>query len=764
MPHSPFRLTATAALDRIAAGDLTAREWTESCLDRIEALDQQVRAFVHVDPAGARKAAAEVDAGRRKGALAGAPIAAKDIIDTHDMPTAYGSEIYAGARPSFDASPVAMARAAGAVLLGKTVTTEFANLTPGPTRNPLAIDRTPGGSSSGSAAAVAAGMVPMAYGTQTTQSTIRPASYCGVHGYCPTQGDFRLSGVREAAGSFDRLGLIARSIADIALFRDVLIRRRPRPFEAWPEPPSIGFCRTPLWQKMDSSLQKELLRAVARLGDAGATVVEIELPGAEGAWAHSERWMSVAGPTGRWLLRRVGDRFDVVAEVPSSIGAVEVSPDGRRIAFVDHRAETVTVRGPRRSGGTVEIGPASSLSLAWSGDGEVLAVHTVQAFEADGVTWLSTEGGQLVQTRRQHGRIEALAPTTDDVGAVVVGDGGRVRVVTSTDRPLVRLPALHTWSAGPMSTQLFASPDGSSWQLSGFGAPFVAEGASRRVEVPPHPVRANQFHDVHWTLDLGPDHAITTAPSGAVGRWTLDALSFDTYVSSEGGSPDYVDPSLDDAGRLLLLQDTLVDARSGHVVRRFDRPAGDVVGAALSPDGRHVALQVRVPQQADVDVLLFVAETGERRWTRRLEGGFRPRTIAITDDSVVVSARQLVSLARSTGEVQATRSLPTHRLAGRDDLVLVSSWSPFSAHVHALDPVTLSTKWRAEDAWQVALREDGAVYVGTGEDETRVRRLDPTSGKTLETWPVDAYRSLDARHGRVGVTTRRGQLHVWEDA
>jgi len=278
VPHSPFRLTATEALGRIAAGDLTAREWTESCLDRIEALDREIRAFVHVDPAGARKAAAEVDAGRRKGPLAGAPFAAKDIIDTHDMPTAYGSEIYAGARPAADASPVAMARAAGAVLLGKTVTTEFANLTPGPTLNPLAIDRTPGGSSSGSAAAVAAGMVPLAYGTQTTQSTIRPASYCGVHGYCPTQGDFRLSGVREAAGSFDRLGLITRSIADIALLRDVLIRRRPRTFEACPEPPSIGFCRTQLWPTMDPTLQAELLRAAARLGEAGASVVEIELP------------------------------------------------------------------------------------------------------------------------------------------------------------------------------------------------------------------------------------------------------------------------------------------------------------------------------------------------------------------------------------------------------------------------------------------------------------------------------------------------------
>ncbi len=281
MPHSPSRLTATAARAQIADGVLTARRLVDSCLERIEHLDHEVRAFVHVDAAGARKAADAVDAGRRRGGLAGVPFAAKDIIDTHDMPTRYGSPIYRNAQPAADASCVALARAVGGVLVGKTVTTEFANLTPGPTRNPLsATTRTPGGSSSGSAAAVAAGMVPLAYGTQTTQSTIRPASFCGVHGYCPTQGDFRLSGVREAAGSFDRLGLLARGLADIALFRDVLLRWRPKPFQAAETPPRIGLCRSHLWETFDPALQSDIEAAAKRLEAAGAKVIDVDLPAA----------------------------------------------------------------------------------------------------------------------------------------------------------------------------------------------------------------------------------------------------------------------------------------------------------------------------------------------------------------------------------------------------------------------------------------------------------------------------------------------------
>src|SRR5262245_65409340 len=147
------------------------------------------------------------------------------IIDTCDMPTEYGSPIYRGHRPASDAACVALSRQAGGILMGKTVTTEVANVFPGKTRHPRDPQRTPGGSSSGSAAAVSDCMVPLAVGTQTTGSTIRPASFCGIVGYRPTYGHLRCTGVKEAAGSFDTLGLMARGIADIALYRDGLLGR-----------------------------------------------------------------------------------------------------------------------------------------------------------------------------------------------------------------------------------------------------------------------------------------------------------------------------------------------------------------------------------------------------------------------------------------------------------------------------------------------------------------------------------------------------------
>ncbi len=292
MANDPFRLTATDAITSIAAGALTARALVESCLERTAALEPDINAWAHLGAEQARAAADRADAQGNTGALKGVPFAAKDIIDSHDMPTGYGSPIHAGAQPFADASPIALARAAGGVLLGKTVTTEFANLTPGPTRNPHDPSRTPGGSSSGSAAAVAAMMVPLAYGTQTTQSTIRPAAFCGVHGYCPTQGDFRLAGVREAADTFDRLGLIARSLADIALLRDVLLRRPAAPFKLAGSPPRIGLCRTHLWESFDPALRSDIEAAARRLEAKGATVTDRPTPPAFERLAEAQRQIS----------------------------------------------------------------------------------------------------------------------------------------------------------------------------------------------------------------------------------------------------------------------------------------------------------------------------------------------------------------------------------------------------------------------------------------------------------------------------------------
>ena len=168
---------------------------------------------------------------------------------------------------------------AGGLLLGKTVTTEFANLHPGKTRNPHDLTRTPAGSSSGSAAAVADFMVPIAIGTQTTGSTIRPASFCGVFGYRPTWGEHRMHGVMEAAGSLDTLGILARSIDDIAIYNDVLLGIPPRRNESLDAPPRIGLCRTHVWDMVDPATQKLVEGAAERLARAGANVSEVTLPG-----------------------------------------------------------------------------------------------------------------------------------------------------------------------------------------------------------------------------------------------------------------------------------------------------------------------------------------------------------------------------------------------------------------------------------------------------------------------------------------------------
>ncbi|MGK7871283.1 amidase [Falsiroseomonas sp. E2-1-a20] len=267
-------LTATEVAHRLARGETTARAVIEACLEQVARREAEVMAFTHLAAEGARAAADALD---RHGAtlpMAGAGLGVKDIIDTADMPTGYGSPIHEGHQPAADAACVALARRSGAIVLGKTVTTEFANIHPGPTRNPHDPTRTPGGSSSGSAAAVAAMMLPLALGTQTTSSTIRPASFCGVLGFVPSLGEIPLSGVRTAAQSFDRIGIFARSVADIALAFDVL---RGLPVAAAPQPlaPRIGYCRGHLAERMDAGTAERLDRLALHLSQAGADVSDV---------------------------------------------------------------------------------------------------------------------------------------------------------------------------------------------------------------------------------------------------------------------------------------------------------------------------------------------------------------------------------------------------------------------------------------------------------------------------------------------------------
>jgi len=287
------RLTASEIVQAIATRRTTAEAVARACLDRIAAREPQVQAWQFLDPDLVLREARALDAGGRIGPLQGVPVGMKDIIDTCDMPTEYGTPIHAGHRPRIDAACVALTRRAGGLIMGKTVTTEFANRHPGKTLHPADPRRTPGGSSSGSAAAVGDHMVPLALGTQTTASTIRPASFCGCVGYRPTWGDLRCHGVMEAAGSLDTLGLIARSVEDVALYRDVLLGVAPQPLAApGTDAPRIGFCRTPFWSRCEPATQKLLEDCAARLARAGAKVTEVTLPPEFERVEDAHRWIS----------------------------------------------------------------------------------------------------------------------------------------------------------------------------------------------------------------------------------------------------------------------------------------------------------------------------------------------------------------------------------------------------------------------------------------------------------------------------------------
>jgi len=270
------RYTATEASQLLAAGKLTAVQLAEDSLARIAERDGDVRAWAYVDAEHVLRQARMRDGEPRAGPLHGIPVGVKDIIDTVDMCTEYGSPIYAGHRPVWDAACVAALRRAGAIIMGKTVTVEFAVRHPARTRNPRNLEHTPGGSSSGSAAAVADDMVSLALGTQTGGSVIRPSAYCGVVGLKPTFNIINRAGVKPNSESLDTVGLMARSVPDAALMLAVLTGQ---PVEALkPFEPRIGFYRTPQWPRADDATRALLEGALPRLAKAGASIREITLP------------------------------------------------------------------------------------------------------------------------------------------------------------------------------------------------------------------------------------------------------------------------------------------------------------------------------------------------------------------------------------------------------------------------------------------------------------------------------------------------------
>ncbi|HEY4407074.1 MAG TPA: amidase [Xanthobacteraceae bacterium] len=269
-------MSALALARAIEVGTMTPGAVLDLCAQAIARHEAQIGAFAALDIAEARRAAAGI--GLRATPLHGLPIGIKDIFDTADLPTQYGSPIYAGHRPKADAALVSLVRRAGGLVLGKTVTTELASLQPGATRNPSHPDHTPGGSSSGSAAAVAAGMVPVALGSQTAGSVIRPAAFCGIAGFKPSFRLLPTVGMKCFAWSLDTAGVFAAGVTDVAFAAAAITGRDLRIDQRTPTAPSLALVRTPLWPRASSEMQAGLERAAHAAEAAGARVRELELP------------------------------------------------------------------------------------------------------------------------------------------------------------------------------------------------------------------------------------------------------------------------------------------------------------------------------------------------------------------------------------------------------------------------------------------------------------------------------------------------------
>ena len=271
-------LTAGEAAKRIREGALTSEALVTDCLLRIEAREPEVRAWQYLDPEQALAEARARDKTTPRGPLHGVPVGVKDIIDTADRPTGYGSRLYDDFRPAWDAACVVAVRRAGAVIMGKTVTSEFAGFHQGKTRNPHDSRRMTGFSSMGSAAAVTDNHVPVAFGSQTGGSIIKPASLCGCIGYKPSYGTFSLRGVNPLAQATDTLGHFARSVEDVILFSQAVLGDDGFAADEALRPARIGLCRTAEWDSATDSVKAAIENTAERLAATGVPVTEIVLP------------------------------------------------------------------------------------------------------------------------------------------------------------------------------------------------------------------------------------------------------------------------------------------------------------------------------------------------------------------------------------------------------------------------------------------------------------------------------------------------------
>ena len=341
-----FELSAVDAASGIAAGDFSSEELVQSCLERIAETDDQVQAWTHLNAEYALAQAKAADAFRQSGLpvgpLFGVPVAVKDIFDTADMPTECGTSLYAGRSPTTDSTVVALLRQAGAIIMGKSVTTELAMYSPGKTKNPHDPTRTPGGSSSGSAAAVAAGMVPLGIGSQTAGSIIRPASFCGTVGFKPTHGRISRTGALLLSRLLDTVGVFGRSVEDVALIGDALthfdvadLDMRPtaplRLLEAArsdpPIEPILAFVKSPVWDKANDDMKTGFDELRDTLGD-GCDEVELPEPFQQAIEMH--RTIMIAD-----IARTIGPLYDRGADQLSE-PLRKMIEEGRRITAVDY--------------------------------------------------------------------------------------------------------------------------------------------------------------------------------------------------------------------------------------------------------------------------------------------------------------------------------------------------------------------------------------------------------------------------------------------
>ena len=440
-------LSAVEAAALLARGELTSEALVQACLEQIQATEESVQAWTFLDPEHALNQARAADmahrGGRHLGPLHGLPVGIKDILDTADMPTENGTVLDEGRRPQADATAVARLREAGAVIMGKTVTTELAYFTPGKTRNPRNPAHTPGGSSSGSAAAVAACMVPLAIGSQTNGSVVRPAAFCGVVGYKPSHGLISRHGVAEQSRSLDTLGVFARDVLDAALIAEAMIGYDEHDPDTHPNGryalsevaatkpplrPVLALVKGPVWDKAEPDTREAFAELAEALGDACEAV---ELPELFGRGHAAHRVINVTEMAlnyGRYY-QRGKDKLSAIL-----IQAIE---EGQRALAVDY-AQALVWR-EALNGGVEAIferydailtpsapGPAPK-GLSATGDPAFCTLWTLCGMPAVSLPLLSASNGlpmgvQLVGRRGDDARLLRTARwLTETLGAEAPG-------------------------------------------------------------------------------------------------------------------------------------------------------------------------------------------------------------------------------------------------------------------------------------------------------------------------------------------------------